>query len=60
MQMVFDISEDEIPIFLAEVDEHLQALDEILVQIENLDSESELLQTALTGCANTPLRSAPR
>lgn len=46
MQMVFDISEDEIPIFLAEVDEHLQALDEILVQIENLDSESELLQTA--------------
>ncbi len=46
MQMVFDISEDELPIFLAEADEHLQSLDEILVQIENLDSDSELLQTA--------------
>ena len=46
MQMVFDISQDELPIFMAEADEHLQALDEILVQIEHLDSESEQLHSA--------------
>ena len=46
MQMVFDISQDEMPIFLAEADEHLQVLDEILVEIEHLDHDSEQLHTA--------------
>jgi len=43
MEVIFDISLDELPIFLAEVDEHLQVLDQILVQLERLDSNSNLL-----------------
>jgi two-component system chemotaxis sensor kinase CheA len=43
MEMLFDISQDELPIFLAEVDEHLQVLDEIIVQLERDDSP-ELVQ----------------
>ncbi len=46
VELIFDISQDELPIFLAEVDEHLQALDEILIQMERLDAESDLVQTA--------------
>jgi len=46
MQMVFDISQDEIPIFLAEVDEHLQTLDETLVELEHRSDDSDLLQNA--------------
>jgi len=46
MQMVFDISQDELPIFLAEVDEHLQTLDETLVELEHRSGDSDLLQNA--------------
>ncbi|MEN4010530.1 MAG: chemotaxis protein CheA [Chloroflexota bacterium] len=46
MQIVFDISQDELPIFLAEVDEHLQTLDEILVQLEHRSEDADLLQNA--------------
>ncbi|MEW6178946.1 MAG: chemotaxis protein CheA [Chloroflexota bacterium] len=46
MQMIFDISQDELPIFLAEVDEHLQTLDEILVELEHRSHDSDLLQNA--------------
>ncbi len=45
MEIVFDISEDEVPIFLAEVDEHLQVLDDILIRLEKEDTDSELVQT---------------
>ena len=38
MEMLFDISQDELPIFLAEVDEHIQVLDEIIIQLERDDS----------------------
>jgi len=46
MELAFDISQDELPIFLAEVDEHLQTLDEILVQLEQAEERPELLQSA--------------
>lgn len=46
MQMVFDISQDELPIFLAEVDEHLQTLDETLVELEHRSGDADLLQNA--------------
>ncbi len=46
MQMVFDISQDELPIFLAEVDEHLQTLDETLVELEHRSDDPDLLQNA--------------
>ncbi len=45
MEIVFDISEDELPIFLAEVDEHLQALDDILIRFDRGESDPELVQT---------------
>jgi two-component system, chemotaxis family, sensor kinase CheA len=45
MEIAFDISEDELPIFLAEVDEHLLALDDILIRLEREDADPELVQT---------------
>ncbi len=45
MDIVFDISEDEVPIFLAEVDEHLQVLDDILIRLEKESDDTELVQT---------------
>jgi two-component system chemotaxis sensor kinase CheA len=45
MDLVFDISQDELPIFMAETEDHLQALDEILVRLEQEENDSELLQT---------------
>ena len=45
MDIVFDISEDEVPIFLAEVDEHLQVLDDILIRLEKESDDAELVQT---------------
>ncbi len=45
MDITFDISADELPIFLAEVDEHLQALDDILIQLEKGEPDLELVQT---------------
>jgi len=45
MDIIFDISEDEVPIFLAEVDEHLQVLDDILIRLEKEATDSELVQT---------------
>ncbi len=45
MDISFDISEDEVPIFLAEVDEHLQVLDDILIRLEREIADTELVQT---------------
>jgi two-component system chemotaxis sensor kinase CheA len=47
MALTFDISQDEMPIFLAEVDEHLQGLDDLLILMERLDNgDAEELQKA--------------
>lgn len=46
MGLLFDISQDELPIFLAEADEHLQHLDEILVHLEQLKNDTAALQEA--------------
>ena len=46
MNLGFDISGDELPIFLAEADDHLQTLDGILVQLERLKNDQEALQAA--------------
>lgn len=45
MEIFFDINEEELPIFLAEVDEHLQALDDVLIRLEQQDADPELVQT---------------
>ncbi len=44
-RLVFDISEEELPIFQAEADEQLQVLDEGLVRLEQNADDSELLRT---------------
>jgi two-component system chemotaxis sensor kinase CheA len=45
MEITFDISKDELPIFLAEVDEHLQTLDNILLSLQQEPASQELVQT---------------
>lgn len=45
MEIIFDINEEELPIFLAEVDEHLQLLDDGLIRLEQEESNAELMQT---------------
>ena len=45
MEIIFDISEDELPIFLAEVDEHLQVLDNSLIRLELESTNAELVQS---------------
>jgi two-component system, chemotaxis family, sensor kinase CheA len=44
-ELVFEISQDELPIFLSETDEHLQELDDILVKLERVEDNRDLLQT---------------
>jgi two-component system chemotaxis sensor kinase CheA len=44
METVFDISADEIPLFLAESEDHLQTLEEGLVRIEQEDIDPDLIQ----------------
>lgn len=44
MEIIFDINEEELPIFLAEVDEHLQALDDSLIRLERGEADPELVQ----------------
>jgi len=44
MELVFDISQDELPIFLSETDDHLQILDEGLVQLERAEHDPDLIQ----------------
>lgn len=44
MEIIFDINEEELPIFLAEVDEHLQALDDSLIRLESGEADPELVQ----------------
>lgn len=46
MSLAFDISEQELPIFLSEADEHLQNLDSQLLLIERHDYDAETLQSA--------------
>lgn len=50
--MVFDISEDELPIFQAETEDHLTTLEDGLVRLEQDDRDPELLQ-ALFRSAHT-------
>lgn len=45
MEITFDISKDELPIFLAEVDEHLQTLDNVLLSLQQEPASQELVQT---------------
>ena len=45
MNIVFDIAEDELKIFLAEAEEQLQMLDEGLVRLEREGTNPDLLQT---------------
>jgi two-component system chemotaxis sensor kinase CheA len=45
MQIQFDISPEELPIFLAEADEHLQSLEDILLQLEGGSRDPDLLQS---------------
>lgn len=45
MEIIFDINEEELPIFLAEVDEHLQLLDDGLIRLEREEADAELVQT---------------
>jgi two-component system, chemotaxis family, sensor kinase CheA len=52
METVFDISADEIPLFLAETEDHLQTLEEGLVRIEQEDVDTDLIQ-ALFRAAHT-------
>ncbi len=52
METVFDISADEIPLFLAETEDHLQTLEEGLVRIEQEDVDPDLIQ-ALFRAAHT-------
>ena len=52
MEISFDISPDEMPVFLAETDEQLQLLDEGLVRLEREQNDSDLLQ-ALFRAAHT-------
>jgi two-component system chemotaxis sensor kinase CheA len=44
MEITFDISKEELPIFLAEVDEHLQTLDNTLLRMQKDVSDTELVQ----------------
>ena len=44
MEITFDISKDEVPIFLAEVDEHLQVLDNSLIRMEREEPDPDLVQ----------------
>jgi two-component system, chemotaxis family, sensor kinase CheA len=50
--MAFDISEDELPIFQAETEDHLTTLEDGLVRLEQEDQDPELLQ-ALFRAAHT-------
>jgi two-component system, chemotaxis family, sensor kinase CheA len=52
MDLIFDISEDEMPVFMAEADEHLQSLDEGLVRLEREGEDPDLVQ-ALFRSAHT-------
>lgn len=45
MDITLDISKDELPIFLAEADEHLQMLDNNLLLLQRGDSDSEVIQS---------------
>jgi len=44
MDVTFDITEDEVPVFIAEAEEQLQILDEGLVRLEREEKEPGLLQ----------------
>ena len=44
MELKFDLAQDEFPIFIAETDEQLQALDEGLIRLEREGENMELLQ----------------
>jgi two-component system chemotaxis sensor kinase CheA len=43
--MAFDISNDELPIFLAETDDQIQLLEEELIRIEKNENDPEIIQS---------------
>jgi two-component system chemotaxis sensor kinase CheA len=45
MEITFDIGKDELPLFLAEVDEHLQVLDNNLLRLQKESADVEIIQT---------------
>ena len=49
MKLIFEITPDELPVFLAETDEQLQLLDEGLLQLEKEGESTELLQALFRG-----------
>ncbi len=52
MELIFDLADDEFPIFMAETDEQLQVLDDGLIRLERDGEDMELLQ-ALFRAAHT-------
>ena len=52
MSLELDISPDEMPLFLAETEDHLQVLEEGLVKLEQQADDPELIQ-ALFRSAHT-------
>jgi len=44
MEISFDIAQDEMPVFLAETEDHLQILDNGLIRLERQESDSDLIQ----------------
>ena len=45
MDITFDVGKDELPIFLAEADEHLQMLDNNLLLLQSDGADKDLIQT---------------
>ena len=45
MEITFDIGKDELPIFLAEADEHLQILDNNLLRLQKENKNVDIIQT---------------
>ncbi len=45
MEITFDIGKDELPLFLAEADEHLQVLDNNLLRLQKESVDVEIIQT---------------
>ncbi len=45
MEITFDIGKDELPIFLAEADEHLQVLDNNLLRLQKESADAKVIQT---------------
>ena len=52
MEVVFDITPEELPIFMAEASEQLQILDEGLVSLEREAGDPDLIQALFRVCSH--------